>query len=340
MKHEKHELFDVLSSIEDKSTDENTTLYQESVPETSAEQEQDFFIQDDSHLFFQEEEIVEDTEEAEVCVKQETNTEQKENTRPAYISQGIFLIKYLITSGLIFVVLVFTTNYSAYYNIIMSTVFQKEFAQKSEKLISSVEASSISQEKEVEEPTISLESAPIEPQEREFNSIDTLASKARRAEVDLDITITPYENRVVIPKIWKNIPLIDIQQENISGLGELNDIFMEELENGVIRYPGSGLPGEVGNMFVFGHSSNFPWMEWDYNDVFALLDKVVFDDEVIVYYGQKKYTYKIRTKDIIKPGNVSVLKRNKGRSEITLMTCWPIGTTLNRMILIWELVEE
>jgi len=109
---------------------------------------------------------------------------------------------------------------------------------------------------------------------------------------------------------------------------------MEELENGVIRYPGSALPGQDGNAFVFGHSSNFPWIEGEYNDVFALLDKVVFDDEVVVYYGQEKYTYKIRTKNVIRPGDVSVLKSNeKGGSQITLMTCWPIGTTLNRLVL-------
>jgi sortase A len=120
----------------------------------------------------------------------------------------------------------------------------------------------------------------------------------------------------------------------VSGVDELNNIFMEELENGVIRYPGSALPGQDGNAFIFGHSSNFPWIKGEYNDVFALLDKVVFDDEIVVYYGQEKYTYKIRTKNVIRPGDVSVLKNNeKGGSKITLMTCWPIGTTLNRLVL-------
>ena len=51
-------------------------------------------------------------------------------------------------------------------------------------------------------------------------------------------------------------------------------------------------------------------MEGKYNDVFALLDKVVFDDEVIVYYGQEKFVYKIRSKNVIRPGDVSVLKSN------------------------------
>jgi LPXTG-site transpeptidase (sortase) family protein len=65
-----------------------------------------------------------------------------------------------------------------------------------------------------------------------------------------------------------------------------------------------------------------------------LLDKVTFDDEIIVYFGQKKFKYKIREKKVISPGDVSVLKRDKGKSEITLMTCWPVGTTLNRLIVV------
>jgi hypothetical protein len=35
----------------------------------------------------------------------------------------------------------------------------------------------------------------------------------------------------------KNIPLLDIKNRSINGQNELNEIFMEELENGVIRYP-------------------------------------------------------------------------------------------------------
>jgi sortase (surface protein transpeptidase) len=36
---------------------------------------------------------------------------------------------------------------------------------------------------------------------------------------------------------------------------------MKELENGIIRYPGSAKPGEDGISFIFGHSSNFPWVK-------------------------------------------------------------------------------
>ncbi|NCC71648.1 sortase [bacterium] len=44
----------------------------------------------------------------------------------------------------------------------------------------------------------------------------------------------------------------------------------------------------------------------------------------MIYYNQKKYVYKIKEKKVISPGNVSVLNRNKKKSEVSLMTCRPI----------------
>jgi LPXTG-site transpeptidase (sortase) family protein len=161
-----------------------------------------------------------------------------------------------------------------------------------------------------------------------------------KENIDLNIDITPYENRIVIPKIWKNVPLVDIKNRNIEWQKELNNIFMKELEKGVVRYPGSALPWKKGSSFIFWHSSNFPWIKWEYNDVFALLDKVTYEDEIVVYYWQEKYVYKIKEKKVIKPGDVSVLESNQKKSEITLMTCWPIWTTINRLIVIWELVVK
>jgi len=153
----------------------------------------------------------------------------------------------------------------------------------------------------------------------------------------LDIDITPYENRIIIPKIWKNIPLVDIKNRTVSWQSELNDIFMSELEKWVVRYPWSVKPWELWNSFIFWHSSNFPWIKWEYNDVFSLLNNVSFNDEIIIYYNQKKYTYTIKKRDIITPWNVSIFKWNKTKAQVMIMTCWPVWTTLNRLVLTGEL---
>jgi len=227
--------------IQPKQKDEDIEIKNPYTQKSILPQEAEFLIIDDSDLFFETEVPEEQVPAVEI---QQEASKPSNKKKPGIISSIIFLMKYLATSTVIFIVLLFTTNYSAYYNIAMSTIFQKDFERKSESLLSSVEASSIQENtgNEYEQDTPSLESASIEQKTEAFNSIDTLASKAKRAEVDLDITITPYENRIVIPKIGKNIPLIEIQQQTVEGIDELNDIFMKELENGVIRYPGSAKP--------------------------------------------------------------------------------------------------
>lgn len=269
--------------------------------------------------------------------------EEMEENKETFLSQirkwFNFTIRYIFSSAVIFVFLLVFSNYSAYFNIVKSYVMKEEFSKKEELLINSVEASNIiekEQEKKVEEK---------EEEERNLvshyrHNIKNLAGDKEIDDYTLDIQMTPYESRIIIPKISKNIPLLDIENQTVSWQDELNDIFMKELEKWVIRYPWSSKPWKEGTTFVFWHSSNFPWMNGDYNDVFALLDKVVFDDVVIVYYNQKKYTYKIREKKVITPWQVDVIKRNKGKNEITLMTCWPVGTTLNRLIVVGELVDE
>lgn len=71
------------------------------------------------------------------------------------------------------------------------------------------------------------------------------------SRVSLSVDIAPYENRIVIPKIGKNIPLVNVEHYDASNSNEWHKIFMKELENGIIKYPGSADPGEAGNSFIF-----------------------------------------------------------------------------------------
>lgn len=153
--------------------------------------------------------------------------------------------------------------------------------------------------------------------------------------------VTPYENRIIIPKIGKNVPLLDVSHHQDEDPEKLEDTFMEELKSGVVRYPGTAQPGEMGNVFIFWHSSNYPWIQSQYNDVFALLDQLDAGDEIIIFYNQKKFVYHITDKSIVKPGDVKTLgSRDPNKKEISLMTCWPVGTTLERIIVFGQLEES
>lgn len=282
--------------------------------------------------------------EKEEILLQKRKTKRVKKWKQIYFLSGIiFVAKYMVTSAFIFMALLLTTNYSAYINIAKSYIFSSDMEIAQQRLVTSVEANNI-KEKYKDSAKEKIDTLEEDAQKSEINetqlSIKKLKKKQDKKDIELNIQITPYNNRIIIPKIWQNIPLIDIKNRNIDWEHELNDIFMKELENWIVRYPGSSKPWEDWTSFIFGHSSNFPWIKWDYNDVFALLDKVSYDDIIIAYYGQEKFTYRIKEKKVITPWDVSVLERNKDKSEITLMTCWPIWTTLNRLIVVWELIEE
>ena len=46
-------------------------------------------------------------------------------------------------------------------------------------------------------------------------------------------------------------------------------------------------------------------------------------------------------RSVVKPGDTDVLAaRDSSKKEISLMTCWPVGTALERYIIFGELVEN
>jgi hypothetical protein len=64
-----------------------------------------------------------------------------------------------------------------------------------------------------------------------FYDSSRLLSGISRSSSEAHFDITPYENRIIIPKLGKNIPLVDVQKrETVIKYSEMNDIFMTELK--------------------------------------------------------------------------------------------------------------
>jgi sortase A len=126
-----------------------------------------------------------------------------------------------------------------------------------------------------------------------------------------------------------------MSSENIEGenWSELEKQIQSGLQQGVVHYPGTAEPGQVGNVFITGHSSYYPWDPGQFKDVFAVLGQLEIGDEYYVYFNQRKYTYRIREKYEVQPDNVNVLQQPHDRKVSTLMTCTPVGTTLRRLII-------
>lgn len=110
--------------------------------------------------------------------------------------------------------------------------------------------------------------------------------------------------------------------------------YQRALAKGVAQAAGSANPGESGNLFLFSHSSTDFYLATRYNSIFYLLDKLEKGDQVDLYFQGRKFTYVINTKLLVNPEAVNYLEKG-GSPEptLTLMTCWPPGTSIKRLIL-------
>lgn len=154
--------------------------------------------------------------------------------------------------------------------------------------------------------------------------------------------VGPYENRIVLPKIGKNLPIV---QPRIDALlqedwKKFEADIQEALLSGVVHYPGSAKPGQAGNAFFTAHSSYFAWSSSQHKDDFALLHQLVPGDIFSIYYGGDQYTYRVTHTKEVAPTDTSVLDQPSGRRMATLMTCTPVGTTLRRLIVEAEEIDE
>lgn len=108
------------------------------------------------------------------------------------------------------------------------------------------------------------------------------------------------------------------------------------LPEGLKEMPGlyefSQLPGEGDvNVSIAGHRDI-------HGKEFYFLDQVKAGDYAYLLYDGNIYRYLYKDTKIVKPDDWSVIKP-QGFSCLTLTTCDPIGTTINRMIVSSELVD-
>ncbi|NOS67334.1 MAG: sortase [Candidatus Peribacteraceae bacterium] len=147
-------------------------------------------------------------------------------------------------------------------------------------------------------------------------------------------TVGPPDNRILIPKLSLNVPLVTPPLDSLlkQDWTQVETDIQSALADGVVHYPGTARPGQAGNFFVTGHSSYYPWAPGKYKTVFARLPQLAIGDEYWVYYKGDRHRYLVTSKKEVSPSDVSVLDQPENKRISTLMTCTPIGTTLRRLI--------
>lgn len=141
-----------------------------------------------------------------------------------------------------------------------------------------------------------------------------------------DKTIVSNDPVITIPKIGIEAPVV--YTENSFDEAKVD----KALEKGVVHYGTTPLPGQNGNAVLLGHSSNNVFSPGDYKYVFVNLDKLNINDTIFLNYKGTRYTYKVTVaRKVVKPSDTSILTAGK-KPIITLITCTPVGTNINRLI--------
>lgn len=142
------------------------------------------------------------------------------------------------------------------------------------------------------------------------------------------------EFSLVIPKIGVNAAVIPAV--NPTKPGE----YLPALQKGIAHSSLSYFPNEDGTVYLFSHSTNYDWFVKDLNAAFYLLKNLEPDDRVVLFYNGSAYTYKITDKQVVKPTDVSYLVPQKGARRLILQTCWPPGSTTERLLIFADLIED
>lgn len=149
---------------------------------------------------------------------------------------------------------------------------------------------------------------------------------------DVNVSADP---RLIIPKINVDVPVL-------YDIGNDYNSQMAAMQKGVAQFaiPGaSSHPGQVGNTVIAGHSSNDLIDQGDYKFIFAQLEKMSVGDTIYANYQSKRYTYTVTSIKIVKPTNVSALVYPTTKPLLTLVTCTPLGTSTNRLLITAEQVN-
>lgn len=157
---------------------------------------------------------------------------------------------------------------------------------------------------------------------------------------NLGMTVAPPDTRLIIPRINRNVPVINVTTESLitKDWEKLETEMQEALRFGVIHYPGTARPGQQGNVVITGHSSYLPWDPGRFKDVFAVLHDVRESDKILLYYNQQQYIYEVTSIKKVWPSELEVLKPSI-ENKLTLITCTPVGTNLKRLIVEAKLIK-
>ena len=113
------------------------------------------------------------------------------------------------------------------------------------------------------------------------------------------------------------------------------------LSHGSVAYPHSTSLGGKGTFFLSGHSSppSDVAARSDFGKIFARIPELKRGDDIILSAGDQDVTYRVQNSVVVPASATDILRQQDQEGLLKIITCYPIGTTKDRMVVTARLVE-
>lgn len=163
---------------------------------------------------------------------------------------------------------------------------------------------------------------PTNPNDPFLSPIQNNLPSATTAAPDLPF----LPERIILPGLNRELPVVNPASSDVATLDR-------ELLEAVVRYPGSGLLNEDGNVFIFGHSSHLRTVKNELFKAFNGIESLPRGSLIQVIGGGRVYVYQVEKVAKVSADNALVdLAPVPGQRLLTLSTCDSFGAKSDRFV--------
>jgi sortase A len=123
-------------------------------------------------------------------------------------------------------------------------------------------------------------------------------------------------------------PLVEIGRIEIPRISVDRPVYegitLGTLDNGPGHWPGSAMPGQIGNVVVAGHRVS-------HSGPFRNIDQLQPGDEVVLTTADGRFVYVVSGSEVVEPTAIEVIDQTPAATA-TLFACHPPGSTKYRYI--------
>ncbi len=272
------------------------------------------------------------------------NKKSKKSNKKAF---KIFneLLTFLIINWIVFTLGLSAINFPTYQKVLAAIFVDQSWAnissgdyEKISQHFDNLESTSKVDSKQLKKTLDKLDSFKIPKDDIALPDMDSFL-RSQLVKIDFEFNLLPPDNRISIPKLGIQAPVLNIVYYTPEKLAKWD--FDKELYKWVVKYPHTASPGEEWNTLIFGHTSYYWRKKNPYGDIFAKIPLLKKWDILEVRRKGKYYQYKMIDRKVVWPSGVNDYYASYLSGKyLTLMGCYPIGTDAQRIMVVFEKIDN